>query len=435
MAFEFSNEDGDRFGEWLNLNLESLAWDGKHRNAFDEFWRALFFVPRDASEIVERLDHAKKIAKTGPLYSWLGWLNDRFIVFAFARSELPLNEFCERTGTDESWLCHVLRDYLMSVVPQSEDAVHEALEAGNLLSPNRRQTFQRIAERVGLKALPRHGDEEDMMLSMEVTLFPQWGAILKELKKDAFHLRFDWERAKKRLSWRKQWRFVREVAVLVAVSAVLILGLRQANDWWEGSIVKRIKLLEPHFFGLDLTLLYRPEDQSQRNIELSNEEIDKLERIEGAQSFEEIKDVRFDPESDEVALTSVEEIPSFSEGGSERSEYEERERSKGGYRDMGAGTVRGSRAYRVLMTSVDPASLGRKLMPLLTTNKATPLGNVKPGTAIPGGVYFNLLVPSSQLKTFLGEVSSQGDATIFESNAREATPAGKNRVFIWVKSI
>ncbi len=426
----FNPDQAAAFADWLNLDLESLAWEGKHRASFDDFWESLFQNPRGVEEVVERLEHAQRVVKTGPLYSWFGWLRDRFLIFSFSSSGAPLDAFCRLVRVEESWLCHVLRDYFSSVLPGHEDAIHTALDTGHLLSPNRHQTFGEIAARLGLAGLPRHGDAEDMMLSLEVTLFPQWATVLRELKKDVFRLRLDWKQARRRLAWGRQLRFLREVALLLLVAGVLIVGMRQANDWWESSIVKRIKLLEPHFFGLDLTLLYRPEDRAQRRIELSNEEIEKLERIEGAQSFEEIKDVRFDPESDEVALTSVEEIPSLTEA--TPSEYEETK--KGGYRDAGAGAG-GKRAYRVLMTSVDPAAMRAQLMPLLGTYGATPLGNVKPGTVIPGGVYFNLLVPSDRLKTFLGAVSGMGDATIFESNAREAVPAGKNRVFIWVKSI
>ena len=430
--FEVTTKHESRFGDWLNLNLASLAWEGKHRNAFEEFWQAIFGGGHDALYVLERLDYAKRISKTGPLYSWLAWLQDRFTIFAFAESGLSIDQFCQQTKIEESWLAHILRDYFLSIWPHRQDEANEIFEIGNILSPNRLRTFKDMSSAFGFTALPRHGDEEDMMLSLEVTLFPQWQAILKELKKDLHQLRFDWARMKRQVSWGKQLRFVREVVLLLVVAVALIAGLRVANSWYEGYIVKRIKLLEPTFFGLDLTMLYRPEDRSQRKIDFSNEEIDKLERIEGAKSFEEIKDVRFDPESDEVALTSVEEIPAFAEGEAETSAYEENQ--KGGYRDAGMGAAR-NRAYRVLMTSVSPGELRERILPLLTEHKVAAQGNVKPGTSIPGGIYFNLLVPSSQLKAFLGTVSGYGDAAIFESNAREATPAGKNRVFIWVKSI
>lgn len=429
--FELTQHHVDRFGEWLNLNLASLAWDGKHRKAFDEFWDAVFAQGQDATQALERLSFAKKIARTGPLYSWMSWLLDRFTIYAFSVSEMSLAEFCATTGIEESWLAHIVRDYFLSNYPHLQDEISSTLEIGNLLSPNRELRYAQIAERLGIEPLRRHGDDDDMMLSLEVTLFPQWPLILKELKKDLYQLRFDWDRLRRRLSLRRQFRFAREVVLLLSVSLVLILGLRTTNAWYENYIIKRIKLLEPTFFGLDLTMLYRPEDRSLRNIELSNEEIEKLEKIEGAKSFEEIKDVRFDPESDEVVLTSVDEIPSLSADGGEVSEYEENQ--KGGYRDAGVGGR--NKAYRVLMASVSPQEMREKILPLLKAYKTSALGNVKPGTAIPGGIYFNLLVPASQLKAFLGVVSGLGDATIFESNAREATPAGKNRVFIWVKSI
>jgi len=76
-----------------------------------------------------------------------------------------------------------------------------------------------------------------------------------------------------------------------------------------------------------------------------------------------------------------------------------------------------------------------RILPLLTKHKITQADNVKPGTLIPGGLYFNLHVPTKSLKDFMSKVSSLGDATIFESRAQGEDEAGKNKVFIWIKSI
>ncbi|MFA7614216.1 MAG: hypothetical protein WCY48_08250, partial [Candidatus Caldatribacteriota bacterium] len=73
--------------------------------------------------------------------------------------------------------------------------------------------------------------------------------------------------------------------------------------------------------------------------------------------------------------------------------------------------------------------------PLLERFGASQVDNVKPGTEIPGGIYFNLYVPSTNLKEFITRVSEFGDATIFESRSQGRDAPGKNRVFIWVKSI
>jgi hypothetical protein len=59
----------------------------------------------------------------------------------------------------------------------------------------------------------------------------------------------------------------------------------------------------------------------------------------------------------------------------------------------------------MVITSVSPNEIRAEIIALLKKYDVNPLGN------------------------FSGLV----DATIFESNARERTPPGRNRVFIWVK--
>ena len=87
------------------------------------------------------------------------------------------------------------------------------------------------------------------------------------------------------------------------------------------------------------------------------------------------------------------------------------------------------------MASVDPKDMTNKIMPLMKEFGASQLDNVKPGQEIPGGIYYNLVVPSKNLKDFMTKVSELGESTIFESRAFNNDPVGKNRVFIWVKSI
>jgi hypothetical protein len=72
---------------------------------------------------------------------------------------------------------------------------------------------------------------------------------------------------------------------------------------------------------------------------------------------------------------------------------------------------------------------------LLQKYKVSQVDNVKPGTKIPGGLYFNLNVPSQYLKEFMTKVTTFSEATIFESRSQGGDVAGKNRVFIWIKGI
>ena len=131
-------------------------------------------------------------------------------------------------------------------------------------------------------------------------------------------------------------------------------------------------------------------------------------------------------------MTSVDTLPKdFTAANLEQSDYEEIK--KGGYRNTRYGR---RKAYRVMMTSVDPSKTKEELKEMLKKYDITQVDNVKPGTSIPGGIYFNLYVPTPFLKEFLSKVTSrEQNATILESKTIYGGPTNRNRVFIWVKSI
>jgi hypothetical protein len=212
-----------------------------------------------------------------------------------------------------------------------------------------------------------------------------------------------------------------------------VFALKNTNKWYEDYLVNKITLFEPNFFWLDKSLNYQEQDLlAKQQIDLSNKELDELERLEAQSLFTDVRsETRFDPESDVVVLDSVKDVPkTFSEAETEQSEFEENR--KGGYRDIMGGS---KKAYRMIMASVDPEAIRLKIVPLMEKFGITQVDNVKPGTRIPGGLYFNLRVPSKNLKDFMTKVSTFSDATIFESHAQQGEVAGKNRVFIWVKAI
>mgnify|MGYP000324288662 FL=1 len=120
----------------------------------------------------------------------------------------------------------------------------------------------------------------------------------------------------------------------------------------------------------------------------------------------------------------------FTSADLEKSIYEENR--KGGYRNVRYG---GRRAYRVMMTSESPDETKVKLINLLKKYNVKQVDNVKPGTEIPGGIYFNLHVPRKVLKEFLSNVSSVRESRILESKTVFGGPRGTNKVFIWIKQI
>jgi hypothetical protein len=296
-------------------------------------------------------------------------------------------------------------------------------------------TFEDIGSLVGEEAKLKGTFEDDILAHMEVTLYPDWPNLVKELRKDILLLKLDFENLRKRAAFKKQIRFIQEVIILLLILSVIVFALKNTNKWYEDYLVNKITLFEPNFFWLDKTLSYQEQDLlARQTIDLSNKELDELEKIEAQQVFSDEKiGSRYDPESDVVVLNSVEEVPkSFGEAETEQSEYEENK--KGGYRDS-SYSLSNKKAYRILMASVEPTVIKSKILPLLEKYKISQVDNVKPGTQIPGGLYFNLNVPTKSLKDFMTKVTTFSEATIFESKSQGGDIVGKNRVFIWVKSI
>jgi hypothetical protein len=425
--------DFEQFKTWLDLDINSIAWEGRYAESFSGFWNSFFKEEIGPLELGERFDYAKKIAKSGPLISWLTWLYEKFIVYTFIHMGFSVREISLKFDLQERYVSTLLRDHFIKVSPVHEDLINDKFQISNVHSENLFIKYADIESFLGQDARNRGIFEDDILANMEVTLYPDWPNLVKELRKDILSLKVDFENLKRKASFRKQVKFFQEVIILLLLLSVIVFALKNTNKWYEDYLVNKITLFEPNFFWLDKSLNYQEQDLlAKQQIDLSNKELDELERLEAQSLFTDVRsETRFDPESDVVVLDSVKDVPkTFSEAETEQSEFEENR--KGGYRDIMGGS---KKAYRMIMASVDPEAIRLKIVPLMEKFGITQVDNVKPGTRIPGGLYFNLRVPSKNLKDFMTKVSTFSDATIFESHAQQGEVAGKNRVFIWVKAI
>lgn len=427
--------DFEQFKNWLDLDINSIAWEGRYAESFSGFWDSFFKDQIAHLELGERFDYAKKIAKSGPLISWLNWLFEKFIAFSFIHQGKSVREIAFLFDLQEKYVSTVLRDHMIKVYPAYEDLINENFQISNVSSKNLFLKFEELTPILGQDAKEKGTFEDDILAHMEVTLYPDWPNLVKELRKDILSLKVDFENFKKKTAFRKQLRFFQEVIILLLILSVVVFALKNTNKWYEEYLVNKITLFEPNFFWLDKSLSYQEQDLlAKQQIDLSNKELEDLERIEAQTVFSDEKTgSRYDPESDVVVLDSVEDVPkSFVEAETEQSDYEENK--KGGYRDSSYASSN-KKAYRILMASVDPSAIRTRILPLMKSYGINQVDNVKPGMAIPGGLYFNLHVPSKNLKDFMTKVSTLSEATIFESRSQGGDQAGKNRVFIWIKSI
>ena len=425
-------DDLNKFKEWLELDLDSISWEGRFLEEFEDFWNALFIENRNVEFYFSRIDLLKSKATSGPLVTWFNWLREKFICYLFLYKGFTIRELGIISLKDEKAVALILRDFFIERFPHLEESLNDSFQVGTKISKNLQLTFKNIQDRLVLTSGLRGSLEDEVLTTLEVTLYPDWKTIHELLKKMNDDNKINLDKMVKGASFNKQLKFFQELALLFLFGGLLIFTVKVINKHYEDYLIQKISLFEPNFFWLDKSLSFKSKDQLAANeVELSYKELEKLEALESKSVFkDETSSSRYDVESD-VVLTSVEALPrDFTVADLEQSEYEEVK--KGGYRDSRYGR---RKAYRVMMTSVNPKETKQKLLKVLKFFEVKQVDNVKPGTSIPGGLYFNLYVKRNNLKEFLSRVSSVEESTILESKTVFGGPYGTNKVFIWIKNI
>lgn len=427
----FEPQDRADFREWVNLNLMNVTWEGRYLDDFNQFWDLFFESGSGIAAQIAKFDYAKTYIKSGPAVSWFTWLEHKFYCYLFLKKNLDIKTLAQSSHNKENQIALILREFFIERFPHMEDKINELFLIGNVTSESIYLNFEKVKEKLGIKVELSGSLEEEVMANLEITLYGPFRDLLANLSKEMTLKSLDINHFKKKVTFKKQIRFFQELIVLFLIGGILIFGLKVGNKWYEDYLSKQITLFEPDFFWLDKTLSFKSNEETAQDIDLSFKELEELEKIESKEIFnDDNPELRFDTES-EVVVTSVDSLPKdFDAVSLDQSRYEESE--KGGYRDSRYGR---RKAYRVMMTSVHPESVRNQVIKLLDYYQVEQVDTVEPGTKIPGGLYFNLYVPSGNLREFLSKVSAVEEATILESNTAYGGRSGKNKVFIWVKSI
>lgn len=426
-----NKDDFNKFRTWLNLELEAITWQGRYKDEFEDFWTSFFIEGLSFEQLIQRFDYAYSQSKIGPLSSWFNWLKEKFISFAFINKDLSVRELSKMSGQSLSEISSILRNFFLEFAPHQEDRLSECFQIVHPANPNVNLTFSSLQKIVQLPEIEVGTGPDEIMPSLEVTLYEEWSSFIAKMKKDIYHPSFDFRAIKNRASFREQLGIVKEVFILLIIGVALVYGVKYGNKFYEKYLVEKIGVYEPQFQWLDKALTFKPTSTSnaKQNFSLNIEDLDE---VDDSKTFvNDFEEQRFEVES-EVVLTSWDSLPKdFSSADLEQSEYEEL--LKKGYRESRYGNTK---VYRVMVKSVNLNSTKKRLNKLLNKYDVTRVDNVRPGQAVPGGAYYNIFVPRLHLKEFMAQVMNQEEAILYESRTRtRRNPPGKNRVFIWVKDI
>ena len=428
---QLNNESLEQFKHWIGLNLNSISWEGRNLEAFSQFWVELFQPGVDIDEQFFKFKSLKKLMNQGPIITWFDWLEEKFITYLYVYEDKNILELSNYSLHNPSRISLVLRDFFADRIPHLEAEINCDFQLSNNISPALRLRFSDIKEKYNYDDNIKGSGEEEVMTALEVTLYDDWKKIYSEIclkpknkiKKRAL---------KDKNSISRNLKFIKELIILFILGGMFIFLVKVGNKAYENYLVEKISLFSPSFFWLDKNISFKSNVVDVEDIEISQNQLAELEKLEAKQVFADTTTTsRFEVESD-VVLTSVDTLPKdFAVAGFEQSDYEEKR--KGGYRNNRYGR---RKAYRVMMSSVKPEVIKILVGQMLDEYGIKQVDNVKPGTEIPGGIYFNLFVPRNELKRFLKQVSSfEDESTILESKTVFGGPKGMDKVFVWIKSI
>lgn len=427
-----SQKDNQHFKKWVELDFETISWEGRYLEEFIDFWDLLFKQETSYAEQFEKLQLLRKRLSSGPLISWFKWIDEHFICYLFIFKNLSINDLKFLTKRSYSDVSLILRDFFLERHPHLEDDINNTFQVNSITSPNVNLDFSELKKIIHLDLEEKGVIGEEVLSNLEITLYPDWRETYNFLKSKEKISNISVQDFTKKATFKKQIKFMRELTILFIIGGIIIAGIKFGNKYYEEYLEKKISLFVPSFFDLEKNLSFKSSNPlTKENVELSFKELEKLEKLESKKIFEDAKvQQRFDVESD-VVLTSVESLPKdFAVANLEQSNYEETR--KGGYRNSRFGR---RKAYRIMMTSIDPSETKRKIKKVLNFFEVQKADNVEPGTKIPGGIYFNLYVARKQLTEFLSRVTKIEESTILESKTNRYPPKGTNKVFIWIKSI
>jgi hypothetical protein len=427
-----SHSDFQFFRQWLNLNLDGLTWQGRFKKEFESFWDTFWKDGLTLKQVIERFDYAYSQVKIGSLSSWFLWLRDKFLSFIFIYKNVSIGDIADQSGISPSVVATILRNFLLDEYPHLDQYFSDVFQVGNILSPNIQNTFQKISLDINIAAPGSGSREDEIMPSMEVTLFDEWSIFLKRMKSDFSSSAFDLEKIKERSGFLKQIRLIQDVSILLLLFTLTIYGVRKGNQWYERYLANKVSIYEPQFSWLNKSLVFKgAEKKPVKEFKLNFNDIKDITKGEQVNEF-------FDPEQyeeeTEVTLTSFENIPrDFSKADKQASPFEGDSENPNGYRETRGGTTK---IYRLMMTSTNAYASRDQINDLVKKYKGEPVGDSRPGSDVPGGVYYNIYIPRTDFKDFMTEAMKINQSKLFESNTSNVKNVpGKTRVFIMVKSI
>ena len=422
----FSGEDFSHFYQWLCLNEEGITWQGQYYEEFHDFWNTLFIKDSSLPQLISRFEFISQETTKGPLYTWFQWLRNRLIIYSFIYKRLSISEIFKQTGLAPLKIAFFIRHFYIDSFPLLTEQIDNCLDSRNIHSSTTTVDINFMEKTLSIPKDAKRNKQQDAISSLEVTLYPQWRKLLKKIKTQFTTTNLDMQQIQRKHSLHTAVKFIKEIAILLCLSIILVFALRWANEIYRNHILEKIRISEPQFNWIDQDL--NSKDEAQKEIE-KKEIMNRLSQLDEVLSLQQKDDLpleeRFETESDVI-------ISSLDNSTMEFINEDTQQGTRLNFRSYRFGY---NRVYRVIIQSTHPDYLKKKFSLMFKQYGINHAEKTKPGMPVPGGFYYNLHVPIKYLKEFLNQILEEQNATFYETKTRGKTLPNKSRVFIFIKSV
>jgi len=348
-----------------------------------------------------------------------------FIFFMHHELKLGLASLVKISNDDEKFILASLRSSYIKIYPKSKNVIFQFFYFGKWIKSSDDYPFESLQqilknETPNYLYLWKHQQFEQIIVinpslldSFKQTSIDNVDQKIEITSKKASPLFYGW--------WGK---VIRETAVLVFLFLCFIFAYNHFSIFYQNYLLKKISMLEINHASPDTKLVFKSQEPpAKRKIDLKEDDFKKIQEsfvIDENQEF-------LSPETD-ILATNID----LGQKSSDKYSIFSYSNSEDDFRDTQYGFYK---SYRLLVKSSDVFASKSKILELVKKFQITPVTNELVGNEIPGGVFFNLHVPSKSIENFVRELNQIDSVNVYISKSSRPSPAGKEKVFLWIKEI
>lgn len=420
MSHVFTLEDQQDFFTWSGINVYELTWHGKYSKEFDRFWQIVFCEALSLEEIFKKISLCEQLSKNYTVKTWFLWLRDKFILYLFFKKKVSLQECSLLSGVAYKRIVFVLRGILSDKYPERIEEIENFFYSYILCEDFQKgDLYSYIVKNTGIKDIENGIVEDDILSSLEISLFENWREIYSKLE-----TKTEQKKNIKREEIEKNDKNTLIKKILIYLSPLWIFLIifccvhftKIVARYFEEDLKNKIAIYRPSFFNFVPKILFKENDIDPTDTEFYSDQFLKFEKAED--EILNIGQIDYDPETDILWSSETEE--SFES-----------------YRDSFGGATK---IYRIFLNPNDFQSDMKKISELLEMYKAVnslTSESKELAKIVPGGGVFDVMIPNKEglAFSFLKEIQKQPFVKVYIGRARIKNNPEFQKFFIWVSEI